>query len=249
MHLFDKEKFRKKSSVLDDDRIHPVVFQPPPPFAVPSNLPRIENRSPRAIRAWTNKNEREGRIPRNATRLSIIIFSNSQQPPRYLATAHNLLFAQFLAESRSWNWSTGWLNSTKNYSFTDRGKILPRENREREKTRIREWKKPLFPIQFRCSKLANTSRSTVGLSPLGNIWRQRISLHLSEGTKIGLQFPVSGPWPEHNLSRSCDRITELEEDGGGIVVIVRSYTRFHAPARRGRGDKETASYTHIHTRV
>lgn len=105
----------------------------------------------------------------------------------------------------------------------------------------------MFPIQFRCSKLTNTgrSRSTVGLSPLGNIWRQRISLHLSEGAKIGLQFPVSGPWPEHNLSRSCDRITELEEDDGGIVVIVRSYTRFHAPARRGRGDKETASYTYI----
>lgn len=194
MHLFDKEKFRKKSSVLDDDRIHPVVFQPPPPFAVPSNLPRIENRSPRAIRAWTNKNEREGRIPRNATRLSIIIFSNSQQPPRYLATAHNLLFAQFLAESRSWNWSTGWLNSTKNYSFTDRGKILPRENRE--KTRIGEWKKPLFPIQFRCSKLANTGdREAPSDSHLWGTSGGRESLYIlakERRSDCSFQFPVRG---------------------------------------------------------
>lgn len=126
----------------------PFLLLPSPQISLESKIGRPERSAPEQIKTKEKEGSRDKTLDNNFFQFTTASLKHVRSPTRYLATAHNLLFAQFLAESRSWNWSTGWLNSTKNYSFTDRGKILPRENREREKTRIREWKKPLFPIQF-----------------------------------------------------------------------------------------------------
>lgn len=110
----------------------------------------------------------------------------------------------------------------------------------------------LFPIQFQSLQTLLDREAPSSDFHLWGTSGRRKSLYILEPRSdcSSFQFPVRGR--STTCPSTCDRITELEEDGWCIMVIVRSYTRFHAPVEAEGGEairKLCYTHTYIYTCV